>query len=259
MARFGELRLTAIGLKAQHDNLNGVPIKFTSIGLGSGFFNGNVEDLTCLEYEEISIPVTDSYVKDGYFTVAGFMSNENIEIGFECREIGLYIEDENGVEVLYSYANAGTEFDYIPATSDERYAKNIRIVTGISNADYVSIPDTPGDIYVPMVTFKEFKEKTEADIEKLHKTGTYAGNGTADKRTITVNETGEGNVLMIWRDDESAAYSAIAMSNGAICFSGSTMTMLGSGQCSFANGVLTIASNYSHINESEKTYRYQVL
>lgn len=170
MANFGQLVLTTLGLEAQYNAQAGEVLKFKRIGMGSGEYSGSIASLTALVNENVSVDVTNGYTKNDSYVVEGFFSNEGLSTGFAWREIGLFVEDSNGNELLYCYANAGNAYDYIPATEDERYSKYIRIATIIGNAENVSIVENEGFIYVDMATFnaainKIGEEATESEID----------------------------------------------------------------------------------------------
>ena len=141
MATFGQLKLTNLGIQAQIDLQNGVPLTFTKIGIGSGEYFGNTSSLTKLVKQEVLVDISRAYTKDNTYVVMGNFTNEKLQTGFEWREVGLYFEDKNGNDVLYCYANAGDKYDYIPSTADERYTKTVRITTAVSNSANVSFKE----------------------------------------------------------------------------------------------------------------------
>lgn len=174
MANFGQLILTALGLEEQYKAQAGGELKFKRIGMGSGEYSGNIASLTSLVKEEISVTIRDGHVSNNAYIVEGFFSNESLATGFAWREIGLFVEDANGNEVLYSYANAGNAYDYIPATTDERYSKYIRIATAIGNATNVSFAESQGFLYVDYASFNALKAEFNALVDELEEETTEA-------------------------------------------------------------------------------------
>ena len=146
MATFGQLVLTKSGIQAQLNAQNGTPLKFSKIGIGSGEYTGDYAELTSLVKEEVLVDVSKTYVSNDVFVVSGAFSNEGLESSFDWREIGLYFEDENGNNVLYCYSNAGDNCDNIPATTDERYVKTVRIATAISSSSNITIVTDSGAV-----------------------------------------------------------------------------------------------------------------
>lgn len=193
MANFGQLILTNAGIQEQYKAQGGAQLKFKRIAMGSGVFEGNILSLTALVNENVSVPISKGYISNSAFTVEGFFSNEGLTIGFAWREIGVFVEDANGNEVLYCYANAGDTYDYIPATEDERYTKNIRVMMAIGNATNVTIVENEGLIFVDTVTFD--KKMDEID-EALETFGEALGNFGEEITESEINTIiGEGASL----------------------------------------------------------------
>lgn len=174
MASFGQLKLTDLGIMAQLNAQDGKPLKFTKIGVGSGVYAGDVTQITKLVKEEVLVGIDNAYMEDNVYTVSGSFSNENLETSFVWREIGLYFEDESGNNVLYCYANAGDRYDVIPATTDSRYTKTVRVATAISNAENVSIESSSGTVYVEVAPYEKFKKEVETHMEAQNPHGTQA-------------------------------------------------------------------------------------
>ncbi len=83
--------------------------------------------------------------------------------------------------------------------------------------------------------------------------GSYSGNSSTTERTI--NTGGVGDTLMI----RSSYGMAIVTPSGAIVKSTTNVTALTSSMCSYNDGILTIATDDSHINNNKFTYHYQCL
>ena len=168
MANFGQLILTNLGIQYQYKAQAGEPLKFKRIGMGSGTYSGNVMALTKLVKENVSVDISKGYMQNNAYTVEGVFSNEGLATGFAWREIGLFVEDESGNDVLYCYANAGDSYDFIPATGDERYSKHIRIATAISNASNISIVENEGIVFVDTVTFDKAVLELQTEADRLN-------------------------------------------------------------------------------------------
>lgn len=161
MASFGRLVLTSAGLQAQAMAQGGTALKFSKIKMGDGTVTGNIAALTDLKSAKVTLNITDGELKNSSYTVAAFFSNEDLTEGFYWKEIGLFIEDASGKDVLYAYANAGSNYDFIPATQDEAYAKWIRVAVAVGNATNISIADYDGIIYLDYLTFENYKAEAE--------------------------------------------------------------------------------------------------
>ena len=168
MANFGQLILTNSGIQAQILAQNGGKLKFTRIGMGSGNYSGNIASLSRLVSEKVSVTISSGYAKDTSYTIEGFFSNEELQTGFEWREIGVFATIDDGSEVLYCYANAGNTYDFIPATGDERYTKYIRVAMAVGNASNVSIVENEGLVYVDTFTFNTAIEDLQTEVNELY-------------------------------------------------------------------------------------------
>lgn len=201
MALFRQPILTARGLalqaKVQADKTK---LNTTRIGMGDGNLNGQaIGELSNLISEKVSLSISKKYIdnKTSVF-VGGYFTNENLQIGFSWREIGLYALDPDEGEILYCYANAQGSPDYIPGVGAEVYEKYVYVRTEIANANSVSF-DSSGSVI--FVTEKEFLGHTgdmgrhTSLAEKARIEGELAGKADKDKTnfelTQKVNKTGD--------------------------------------------------------------------
>lgn len=170
MASFGSLVFTSAGLQAQVAAQAGTELKFSKIKMGDGSYSGNIASLSDLVSAKVTLTISEIITQNSTAVVGAFFSNDDLSAGFYWREIGLYVRDASGKDVLYAYANAGANYDYIPATSDEAYAKWIRVATAIGNATNVSIEDYEGILYLDNLTFEKYKAEVEDILIKGGKT-----------------------------------------------------------------------------------------
>ena len=82
---------------------------------------------------------------DGTVTIGGVYSNETVSTSFYFRELGLYAkavyaDGTEAAEVLYSYGNAGSTADLMPAyTAGQPVEREINLVTYIGNDTAVDL------------------------------------------------------------------------------------------------------------------------
>lgn len=158
MANFNNLALTVNGVKALLAAQTGTTLKLSKIGLGSGTTT-NSTSLSNLIKPELMLPISETK-KDsdsGLLTIIAKMTNEAITAGFYWRETGLFYEDSAGNDVLFAYACVTDQYDYIPAYSDQRYVKHIRIANIITDSANIEVNENAGLLYVDTLTFEEFK------------------------------------------------------------------------------------------------------
>lgn len=162
MANFNNLALTVNGIKALLAAQAGTTLTLSKIGMGSGSATNSVI-LTDLVTPELMMPISEKTVNEdsNYVTISARMTNENITEGFYWRETGLFFEDSEGKDVLFAYASVSNDqYDYIPAYSDQRYIKHVRIANVITDSANVTIKETEGLIYVDTLTFEKHLKNT---------------------------------------------------------------------------------------------------
>lgn len=159
MANFNNLALTVNGVKALLAAQTGTTLKLSKIGLGSGT-TANSTSLSNLIKPEVMLPISETKTDNdsGLLTIIAKMTNESITKGFYWRETGLFYEDSAGNDVLFAYSCVTDQYDYIPAYSDQRYVKHIRIANIITDSADIEVVEKEGLLYVDTLTFEEFKE-----------------------------------------------------------------------------------------------------
>lgn len=198
MANFGKLVLTDDGYRVQALAEGGTPIIAKRMAMGSGTYTGNYKSLKALVKEEVSIQINDASLADDKksFKFNGYFENKDLQIGFEWRELGLFVQDPDNAEkeLLFCYSNAGNSFDFIPPATDERYDKYLTIQIGFENAESITInvPDSPllvslEDFKAHVEEFNLFKQTTDKAIED------HTSN-IANPHKVTKAQVGLGNV-----------------------------------------------------------------
>lgn len=97
---------------------------------------------------------------DGTVTIGGVYTNTDVSVAFYFRELGLYAKavypDGNEIaEVLYSYGNAGSTADLMPAyTSGQPVERQIDLVVYIGNDTAVDLTIESG-VYITKEQFDE--------------------------------------------------------------------------------------------------------
>ena len=138
---FNEAIITKDGLELDTKIRAGmVSAKFTSVGFGDGAYKGN-EDLSKVSklknrrqrFGISSIMITDKHT----VRLRVVSNNEGISTGYYIREIGVYAEDPDKGEILYSIAlGVENKMDYQPSET-ELYGANgtFDIFTSVSNVE----------------------------------------------------------------------------------------------------------------------------
>ena len=167
------MRLTRAGKNILAQGLLGDEIHFTKVAFGDADFDYETEsllDLTELKSWKMDLPIVGKKLDgDGTVTIVALCSNFQLEKGFAAKEIGVFATDQaSGDEVLYSYRNAGDEYNFIPAktgvvTKSTRYAYKIEI----GDAENVTFNINFSFAYVSQEDFEREKLATKAELNAL--------------------------------------------------------------------------------------------
>lgn len=135
----------------------------TKIVMGSGNLPSGttVRTITDIVTQEQTLTISKKKRgNDGTVAIGGVYSNQGVTSGFYFRELGLYAKavypDGREVEeVLYSYGNAGSTADYMPAyTSGQPVEREIDLVIYIGNDTDVDLTVDSG-VYVTVQQLEE--------------------------------------------------------------------------------------------------------
>lgn len=163
MAAFIDSVVTKAGMLAAAKALAGRQLKFTKIVMGDGLLNGrSIDEIEGVISPKQEVEIAhDSIRSPSTAILGGVFINDEIEDGFYWRELGLYAEDPDEGEILYSYGNAGEFAEYIPARgSSTVIEKRIDILTYVGDVTSVSLHVSP-DSYPTKAEFDDLVKKME--------------------------------------------------------------------------------------------------
>jgi|GEM_PF-2161071 len=116
-------------------------LNVTKIQLGSGILDANEDssNLIALKKSEKDIEISDKIPQDGGLcTISGVISNQDINIGFYVKEMGLFATDPDEGEILYMYTTDNKP-DYLPAKSTNKVVNaSYNIDVAISNSELIT-------------------------------------------------------------------------------------------------------------------------
>lgn len=140
MGAFGGLFLTKKGQALLTKAQTGKQLKYSRVGIGDGNLNGvDPTTLNKLVLEVKSTPITKLTIQQDKAVIGFVLSNKDLVTGFYFREIGIFALDPDEGEILYCYANAGTNAEFIPpAGSAETIEKEINALVTVGNAQKVT-------------------------------------------------------------------------------------------------------------------------
>ena len=131
--QFSACIVTNIGKEMIAKSQNGQTLTFTRVALGDGLIDDDDDILsfTKVKNERLSANIAKWVDKqNGQFQIQFRVSNQEVEIGFWQREIGIMAKVDSGEEQLYAYATSGNGADFL-------YDKTTPIDERIVNIDFV--------------------------------------------------------------------------------------------------------------------------
>ena len=148
--------LTKQGKNLQAKAQTGVKLEFTKVMLGEGLLPDgvNLEDLTALILPKWTTGIQDiAVIGDGTSRIRALVSNVSPGPGFFVREIGVFANDPDVGEILYSIVNVGSQADFLPAVGELIVVEQILdLITVIGNTENVVATIDEG----AYITRKEF-------------------------------------------------------------------------------------------------------
>lgn len=156
--QFSACIVTNIGKEMIAKSQNGQKLTFTRVALGDGLIekDDDILSFTKIKNERLSANIAKFTDKNnGQFQIQFRVSNQNVEVGFWEREIGIMAQLEGGEEQLYAYSSAGNKanFLYDKTTPVEERIVNIDFVVG--NAENVQVIVNSSIIYVSLEDMEE--------------------------------------------------------------------------------------------------------
>lgn len=131
--QFSACIVTNIGKEMIAKSQNGQTLTFTRVALDDGLIDDDDDILsfTKVKNERLSANIAKWVDKqNGQFQIQFRVSNQEVEIGFWQREIGIMAKIDGGEEQLYAYATSGNGADFL-------YDKTTPIDERIVNIDFV--------------------------------------------------------------------------------------------------------------------------
>ena len=168
--QFSACIVTNIGKEMIAKSQNGQTLTFTRVALGDGLIDDDDDILsfTKVKNERLSANIAKWVDKqNGQFQIQFRVSNQEVEIGFWQREIGIMAKIDGGEEQLYAYATSGNNADFLydkTTPIDERIV-NIDFVIG--NAENVQVIVNGSIIYATIEDLENAIDEHNAD-ENAH-------------------------------------------------------------------------------------------
>ena len=148
------LYLTTAGrLALSKVQASGKTLNFSKFAFGDGQLNGSLEiERTALINQKDTQPITRLRVNGDNTVTVGTKRPGNAVGGYYLREIGLFTTDpdNSSADILYGYANAGNDAQYLPTTGGaEIVEKTINVIISIANGTSITATVSTGTAVTP--------------------------------------------------------------------------------------------------------------
>lgn len=114
---------------------------FTKVVVGDGdASDSSFNTIESVISPKMNLPVTSGVDEgNGQYLITATLSNNNVNVGFFPREVGLYAKVDGKTEKLYSYTNGGNNVGYVPDKTSPIDSEIYKIRTVIGNAKNVTV------------------------------------------------------------------------------------------------------------------------
>ena len=213
MAGFDNVYITTAGAELAVKTLEGKQLAFTHAQLGSGTLSDSsltaIKAMTELENKVMEVDITKvSQTSDTQATISFLVKNTEADSAFYFRELGIFaIDPDTEEEILFAYAYASENAEYINNSVSEIVEKYINVVVTVDNAEEVTITLDDTQTYVTETELQEAIEEVEEIIEeavsskcnvygvkrKVNDNTSAAWTRIYDSEDLTANATHDGS------------------------------------------------------------------
>lgn len=152
-----KLYLTDKGREILYKAQGGQQLNFSKFVVGDGELGSQtIQTLTNVINDKMNLNISKIDIRSNKVVIGTYLTNSDLEEGFYFRELGLYANDpETQEEVLYMYANAGENAEYIDSKNGNLIEEYLDVNVVVSNvADITASVDSS----LVFISAKEFEE-----------------------------------------------------------------------------------------------------
>lgn len=193
MAQFQNMIITRAGLDMIAQSQAGGTLIFTKGKLGDGQIGDqSIPDLTDLINAKMSVELSFVTAKtEGHVEVRFIVDNTDLDVGFFVREVGIFAKvNEEGVEQLYGYANAGNYTNYLADKSVPIDSIITKIDLVVGNASNIAFTTDKSIVYVTLEDLEEAIDTHNKD-SNAHEPAFDAHNAADDAHKDFTGATAE--------------------------------------------------------------------
>ena len=193
MAQFQNMIITRAGLDMIAQSQAGGTLIFTKGKLGDGQIGDqSIPDLTDLINAKMSVELSSVTAKtEGHVEVRFIVDNTDLDVGFFVREVGIFAKvNDEGVEKLYGYANAGNYTNYLADKTVPIDSIITKIDLVVGNASNVAFTTDKSIVYVTLEDLEEAIDTHNKD-SNAHESAFDAHNAADDAHKDFTGATAE--------------------------------------------------------------------
>ena len=193
MAQFQNMIITRAGLDMIAQSQAGGTLIFTKGKLGDGQIGDqSIPDLTDLINAKMSVELSSVTAKtEGHVEVRFIVDNTDLDVGFFVREVGIFAKvNDEGVEKLYGYANAGNYTNYLADKTVPIDSIITKIDLVVGNASNVAFTTDKSIVYVTLEDMENALNTHDAGAD-AHEPAFAAHNASDDAHKDFTGATAE--------------------------------------------------------------------
>ena len=193
MAQFQNMIITRAGLDMIAQSQAGGTLIFTKGKLGDGQIGDqSIPDLTDLINAKMSVELSSVTAKtEGHVEVRFIVDNTDLDVGFFVREVGIFAKvNDEGVEKLYGYANAGNYTNYLADKTVPIDSIITKIDLVVGNASNVAFTTDKSIVYVTLEDMENALNTHDAGAD-AHEPAFDAHNADENAHNDMVGATAE--------------------------------------------------------------------
>lgn len=158
MAKFADLTFTEKGMQMLVQAQNKHILTFTCGKLGSGLLEANDDIKNFTDLKAPKMVLTISKVDDSNpekLVLTFDCSNTGLAEGLVSRELGVFAKLDDGMETLYAYSNAGSNYDYIPNKDTPSDENRLVVSLTVSSSANIEIKIDKSIVYTHVKDVEE--------------------------------------------------------------------------------------------------------
>lgn len=193
MAQFQNMIITRAGLDMIAQSQAGGTLIFTKGKLGDGQIGDqSIPDLTDLINAKVRVELSSVTAKTaGHVEVRFIVDNTDLDVGFFVREVGIFAKvNDEGVEKLYGYANAGNYTNYLADKTVPIDSIITKIDLVVGNASNVAFTTDKSIVYVTLEDMENALNTHDAGAD-AHEPAFDAHNADENAHNDMVGATAE--------------------------------------------------------------------